>query len=235
MVALPAVGLTRPRSTRSVVVLPAPLGPRNPVTRPGSAVNDRSSTARTFLYCFVTPDTTIRVSGNRVCVMASRTSAAAGRYIDERHDPPVIVGRHGIRPALHPEHEPVYAVGWGSGWPTGRCDPVRRCLSSYRHERANQTVATSGSRRRGRRTDLAAPRRAGRHPGAGVAGPRLVAGPGAGPRPGRGGPVRRRVGDGSARPAHARPGHRARGADAGGEHLRRRTATARVDGDHGLR
>src|SRR5690349_7541959 len=32
---------------RSVVVLPAPLGPRKPVTRPGTTLNDRSSTART--------------------------------------------------------------------------------------------------------------------------------------------------------------------------------------------
>ena len=30
----PSVGVTRPSSIRSVVVLPAPLGPRNPVTRP---------------------------------------------------------------------------------------------------------------------------------------------------------------------------------------------------------
>ena len=38
MVAVPAVGVTRPSSIRSVVVLPAPLGPRNPVTLPGCDV-----------------------------------------------------------------------------------------------------------------------------------------------------------------------------------------------------
>ena len=32
---------------RSVVVLPAPFGPRNPVTAPSRTVNDRSSTAVT--------------------------------------------------------------------------------------------------------------------------------------------------------------------------------------------
>jgi len=47
MVAVPAVGETRPSRIRNVVVLPAPFGPRNPVTRPGCTVNDRSSTACT--------------------------------------------------------------------------------------------------------------------------------------------------------------------------------------------
>ena len=37
----------RPSSIRSVVVLPAPLGPRKPVIVPGSSANDRSSTAST--------------------------------------------------------------------------------------------------------------------------------------------------------------------------------------------
>ena len=45
---------------RSVVVLPAPLGPRKPVTRPVWTVNERSSTALTLRYCFVSPDTSIR-------------------------------------------------------------------------------------------------------------------------------------------------------------------------------
>ena len=35
----------RPRMQRIVVVLPEPLGPRKPVTRPGSTVTVRSSTA----------------------------------------------------------------------------------------------------------------------------------------------------------------------------------------------
>ena len=59
MVAVPAVGRTRLSTIRSVVVLPAPFGPRNPVTRPGLTVNDRSSTARTFLYSLVRPLTTM--------------------------------------------------------------------------------------------------------------------------------------------------------------------------------
>ena len=43
--AVPLVGRIRPSSARSVVDLPEPLGPRKPVTRPASTVNERSSTA----------------------------------------------------------------------------------------------------------------------------------------------------------------------------------------------
>src|SRR6476620_689950 len=59
MVVVPAVGRTRFNTMRSVVVFPAPLGPRKPVTRPGLTVNDRSSTARTFLYSLGSPLTTM--------------------------------------------------------------------------------------------------------------------------------------------------------------------------------
>src|SRR5699024_6738167 len=54
-VTCPAVGRSRPRIILIVVVFPAPLGPRKPVTAPGLASNDRSSTARTAPYCFVSP------------------------------------------------------------------------------------------------------------------------------------------------------------------------------------
>jgi hypothetical protein len=40
----PAVGLANPTIMRMVVDLPAPLGPRNPVTIPGWTVNDTLST-----------------------------------------------------------------------------------------------------------------------------------------------------------------------------------------------
>ena len=43
--AVPVVGGVRPTMTRIVVDFPAPLGPRNPVTRPGSAAKVTSSTA----------------------------------------------------------------------------------------------------------------------------------------------------------------------------------------------
>ncbi len=46
--AVPDVAGVSPTMTRMVVDLPAPLGPRNPVTRPGVAVNETSSTAVNF-------------------------------------------------------------------------------------------------------------------------------------------------------------------------------------------
>ena len=44
-VAVPAVGRVSPQIMRIVVDLPAPLGPRKPVTVPGSHRNDTSATA----------------------------------------------------------------------------------------------------------------------------------------------------------------------------------------------
>ena len=48
MVAVPSSGLTRPSSIRSVVVFPAPFGPRNPTTSPASTVKLSRSTASTW-------------------------------------------------------------------------------------------------------------------------------------------------------------------------------------------
>src|SRR4051812_7371910 len=45
MVARPEVGGVRPTAIRKVVDLPAPFGPRKPLTRPGRAVKLTSSTA----------------------------------------------------------------------------------------------------------------------------------------------------------------------------------------------
>jgi hypothetical protein len=42
-----------------VVVFPAPFGPRNPVTLPGSTVNERSLTATFSPYLLVRPRTSI--------------------------------------------------------------------------------------------------------------------------------------------------------------------------------
>src|SRR6185437_16356578 len=53
MVTEPAVGASRPRISRIVVVLPAPFGPRKPVIFPGATSNDRSSTAVVAPYLLV--------------------------------------------------------------------------------------------------------------------------------------------------------------------------------------
>lgn len=60
IVAVPAVGVTRPRIMRMVVVLPAPLGPRKPVMTPGSTEKLRLSTAVTGPNRLVRPVTSIR-------------------------------------------------------------------------------------------------------------------------------------------------------------------------------
>src|SRR5690242_2774174 len=55
MVTEPEVGVSRPRIIRMVVDLPAPLGPRKPVTLPGFTSNDRLSTATVAPYLLVRP------------------------------------------------------------------------------------------------------------------------------------------------------------------------------------
>ena len=57
--ALRTSGGVSPTMTRMVVDLPAPLGPRKPVTRPGSAVKVTSSTAVKLPYVFVRQSTVI--------------------------------------------------------------------------------------------------------------------------------------------------------------------------------
>src|SRR6185295_9846638 len=53
MLAEPALGVMKPAIMRMVVVLPAPLGPRNPSTSPGCTEKLRSSTATSHWYFLV--------------------------------------------------------------------------------------------------------------------------------------------------------------------------------------
>src|SRR3712207_7877506 len=57
--ARPDVAGTRPVIIRIVVVLPAPLGPRKPVTVPGSSSNETASTTVRSPYFLVSPLTVI--------------------------------------------------------------------------------------------------------------------------------------------------------------------------------
>lgn len=52
----PSVGQRMPVSILIVVLLPAPFGPMNPTTSPGSMLNDTSWTAWTSSYCGETSD-----------------------------------------------------------------------------------------------------------------------------------------------------------------------------------
>ena len=56
---LPASGRMSVYSMRSVVVLPAPLGPSRPVISPSRALNDTPCTARTAPKDFTRPCTSI--------------------------------------------------------------------------------------------------------------------------------------------------------------------------------
>ena len=67
MVTEPASGVAKPRIMRSVVVFPAPFGPRKPVTRPGVTAKLKSSTAVTWPNRFVTPVTATTPSSGSNC------------------------------------------------------------------------------------------------------------------------------------------------------------------------
>lgn len=82
----PAVGRFRPSIMRIVVDFPAPLGPRNPVTRPGRTRKPSPSTAVVFPYRLV----------------RSVTSIMPVMVRDPRYPPHQARGR---RPFLHPREE----------------------------------------------------------------------------------------------------------------------------------
>ena len=94
--AVPALGVTRPRIIRRVVVLPDPLGPRNPVTDPGSTVNVRSRTASTGPKLLLSPSTVIRPVGaftpvasgavSVLCTVGPPIVAVADPYSRSRFD-----------------------------------------------------------------------------------------------------------------------------------------------------
>src|SRR4051812_39562199 len=63
--ARPLSGSDRPTSIRIVVVLPAPLGPRNPVTVPGSQRKVTSETTVRPPSCFVIPSVSIMAADSR--------------------------------------------------------------------------------------------------------------------------------------------------------------------------
>src|SRR5689334_24689034 len=72
-----------------VVDFPAPLGPTNPVTTPGSTRNDKRSTASVFPYRLVRPFTSIMVIsaslvGMRPFELPARFGGSARRPAAER-------------------------------------------------------------------------------------------------------------------------------------------------------
>src|SRR5687768_12326705 len=72
MEAVPAVGSTSPIRILTVVVLPAPFGPRKPNTSPGATVSDRS--CRTVVPRYALRSPTVSIAGT----LAARSTAATG-------------------------------------------------------------------------------------------------------------------------------------------------------------
>src|SRR5215213_9726853 len=74
---------------RIVVVLPAPLGPRKPVTEPGSTVKLRSETARTEPKDLVSPRTSTRTGSTCGAAEAGMVAPRfAGRTAPPSHRTP---------------------------------------------------------------------------------------------------------------------------------------------------
>src|SRR5205823_3222166 len=96
-VTLPEVGRSKPRIIRIVVDLPAPFGPRNPVTCPGRTVKLRSSTASLSPYRLVSPRASI-IAGRPFRVPGSCLRTTLGIH---RTD----VAHPDIGPALVPDNE----------------------------------------------------------------------------------------------------------------------------------
>ena len=69
----PLLGLASPSSIRSVVVLPAPFGPRKPVIVPGSSANERESTASTEPNRLVSESAT--TASSEAATAAARTGS----------------------------------------------------------------------------------------------------------------------------------------------------------------
>src|ERR671919_2392983 len=104
MVARPSVGVARPRSICMVVDLPAPLGPRKPVTRPGLTLKVRSSTTVASPYRLVRPSTSMATPSHwssvtgpppsqRAAVAGTHRRGAVARFAaDVRNQPFVLLG-----------------------------------------------------------------------------------------------------------------------------------------------
>src|SRR5947199_5647318 len=106
MGASPALGWTSPSRILTVVVLPAPFGPRKPKTSPASTRSDRSCSATLRPYCLR------RASVSMAGVAAARSAAGPGasaRSAEAVCDTEHLVDRHGPghavdAPVALPEH-----------------------------------------------------------------------------------------------------------------------------------
>src|SRR3954471_19788271 len=85
--AVPPSGRASVVSMRTTVVLPAPLGPSRPRTRPSGTSNDTPFTASTVPKHFTSPSATIAGSGTRVSLAPPLTHP---RTASDGEQPPVL-------------------------------------------------------------------------------------------------------------------------------------------------
>src|SRR3954453_742098 len=202
MVAVPDVGTVRPTMTRIVVDLPAPFGPRKPVTRPGRAVKETLSTAVKPAY--------LRVSDSTV-IMGQPSPRRGVRTSASRPDPPPPLGGAGSR-SFARSPRPRRSLGWAGdhqrpALSVGRAPRSRRSRTAVARLGAGRRVDGDGGARGrlpGRRRLAAVRDDRGSRTGAGAA---VAAYPPVGLR--RGG-LRHRHGVGPGDPDQRRPGPRPR-------------------------
>src|SRR3954469_21447242 len=103
MRAWPLSGSERPTSMRTVVVLPAPLGPRKPVTVPGSHRNVTSETAVRPPSCLVSPLISIMPADSRP---AGTAATVRGLRSPSPATVPASDFRRGSRPPRWPSLDP---------------------------------------------------------------------------------------------------------------------------------
>src|SRR3954454_10698260 len=133
MVAVPDVGAVRPTITRIVVDLPAPFGPRKPVTRPDRAVKETLSTTVKPAY--------LRVSDSTV-IMGQPSPRRGATTSASRPDPPRPLGGAGSRSSGRSPRSPR-SLGW-------LCDHQRPALAvgrAPRSRRSRTSVARLGAGR----------------------------------------------------------------------------------------
>src|ERR1700722_12727197 len=121
-----------------VVVLPAPFGPRKPVTFPGVTLNDRSLTAIFSPYLLLSP---------RTSIIANVPSGST--FQDCHHGPPSLVLSHGG--TVNAEGAPA-SVRERAGLSNNRC-PGRAASA------AGRVPATGRDAAPGSRRPLRSPRR----------------------------------------------------------------------------
>ena len=146
--ALPDVGRVRPTIIRIEVDLPAPFGPRKPVTRPAGTVKLMRSTTVCEPYCLVS------------CSMVIKGGAPRSSRCFDRRNACLAARRRQVADLLRPGGEPEHDLGPTPRWCGSDRSPgdVSRCPWPPGRARGRPRAAGGPPCERGRRTGDAPPR-----------------------------------------------------------------------------